>query len=271
MKCTLVLAAACLAACSDDAQLPYPIEINNRVSPMASTSQRDDAGDLPRHDAGSGQSDGMTANTTLPSATGTAPSATTQAPTPVTTTNNGASLGATPDPTPPQAPPASTTTEDVSSDDAPAEPPDEEPQDAGDDTAAGGSEDSDEPATDEPPTDEPSTDEPDESEAPADIADAGGTAPGGGFDSGEDTTPEAPQMDCTPLAVGVDSGNLGAEARCFTVTGTVSGWQVSNLGMRTLTVNGEPPAPPMLPASVNGSYTFIFGAGQPTYTAFSTW
>lgn len=102
-------------------------------------------------------------------------------------------------------------------------------------------------------------------------ADTGtGATFGGGF-AGTPTTPAPAAMTCTPLAVGLASGDIGSDAKCFTVTGTLQGWQVSNLGMRSLTVNDAPATPPMLPAASDGGYTFAFGAGDPTYTAFSTW
>jgi hypothetical protein len=78
-------------------------------------------------------------------------------------------------------------------------------------------------------------------------------------------------MTCLPLSVGTGSGDVGTEAKCYVITGTLQGWQVSNLMGRSLTVNGSPPLPPMLPEAIDGGYTFAFGAGDPYYTAFSTW
>lgn len=57
------------------------------------------------------------------------------------------------------------------------------------------------------------------------------------------------------------SGNIGNSAACFDVTGTVAGWQVSNLGMRTLTVNGKAATPPTVPAAdADGHRIFQFTA-----------
>jgi len=57
------------------------------------------------------------------------------------------------------------------------------------------------------------------------------------------------------------SGNIGNSAACFDVTGTVAGWQVSNLGMRTLTVNGKAAMPPTVPAAdADGHRIFSFTA-----------
>jgi hypothetical protein len=95
---------------------------------------------------------------------------------------------------------------------------------------------------------------------------------GGGFAGTPTPSATAPAaMTCTPLAVGIASGDIGTEAKCFTVMGTLQGWQVSNLGTRSLTVNDAPAIAPMLPAASDGGYTFAFGAGEPLYTAFSTW
>jgi hypothetical protein len=93
----------------------------------------------------------------------------------------------------------------------------------------------------------------------------------GSTDNPAPSTSSAPSMMCTPLAVGASSGNIGTEARCFTVTGTIAGWQVSSLAPRTLTVNGANVSAPALPAAVNGAYTFAFSAGEPEYTQFNTW
>jgi hypothetical protein len=68
------------------------------------------------------------------------------------------------------------------------------------------------------------------------------------------------------------SGDIGTGAVCFDISGTMLGWQVSNLGTRTLTVNGMPaPTAPAVPPAVDGHRVFAFGAGMPEYTSFSYW
>jgi hypothetical protein len=54
------------------------------------------------------------------------------------------------------------------------------------------------------------------------------------------------------------SGNIGNSAACFDVSGTMAGWQVSNLGERTLLVNGKAAMPPTVPAAVDGHRIFEF-------------
>lgn len=49
------------------------------------------------------------------------------------------------------------------------------------------------------------------------------------------------------------------------------GWQVTTLGTRTLTVNGLAVVPPTLPVAVEGHWIIVFGAGEPSYTAWSYW
>ena len=81
---------------------------------------------------------------------------------------------------------------------------------------------------------------------------AGSGAGGGAGTSG--------QMCVTSLMANQNSGNLGMGAVCFDVSATMMGWQVSNLGTRTLTVNGaKAPTPPALPAAVDGHRIFQFG------------
>jgi hypothetical protein len=67
--------------------------------------------------------------------------------------------------------------------------------------------------------------------------------------------------DCTPLTMSsYSSGNIGKDAICYDVTFNMAGWGVSNLGMRSLTINGAaPPTPPMVPAAMNGHRIFQFG------------
>jgi hypothetical protein len=67
------------------------------------------------------------------------------------------------------------------------------------------------------------------------------------------------------------SGDLGSGAVCYEIDAPMAGWQVSNLGMRTLRVNGMAAMPPTVPAAVDGKYVIEFGAGSPTYTAWSYW
>ncbi len=128
--------------------------------------------------------------------------------------------------------------------------------------------------------------EPATPEASSDAPDFGGIDFGGGFGtptpatdseagdpmgSGPAVPPTVDADDCTPLSIGMASGDIGTEAACFIVPEGVMGWQVSNLGTRTLTVNGETASPPSLPAPETVGYTFSFSAGDPEYTAFSTW
>jgi hypothetical protein len=78
-------------------------------------------------------------------------------------------------------------------------------------------------------------------------------------------------MCVTSLMPNQSSGNLGSGEVCFDVTGTMNGWQVSNLEMRDLTCNGKPAAPPTVPPAVDGHRVFVFGAGAPTYTQWGYW
>lgn len=189
---------------------------------------------------------------------------------------NGAALGVNPsEPPPPNTallPPRTTSTSEQDPATEPAA--DTEPaQDAEEmpaDMPAGGGFFGTGGGTDDTSADDPATDDSADDTTDPQTDTGTGAMFGGGF-AGTPTTPAPAAMTCTSLAVGLASGDIGTEAKCFTVTGTLQGWQVSNLGMRSLTVNGAPATPPMLPAASDGGYTFAFGAGDPTYTAFSTW
>ena len=72
-----------------------------------------------------------------------------------------------------------------------------------------------------------------------------------------------------------NSGNFGTSAAvCYEVTAQFNTWRCSNLGTRTVTVNGSPVTCSdamgtwPLPARISGSYFFEFSAGTPDYTAF---
>lgn len=97
----------------------------------------------------------------------------------------------------------------------------------------------------------------------------GGSAPGGTSSPAPGTGPQL--SECIELSAGTSSGDIGTAAVCYFVPEPVQGWQVSNLQGRTLTVNGETVTPPALPTATNGGYAFSFTAGEPSYTAFSTW
>jgi hypothetical protein len=111
----------------------------------------------------------------------------------------------------------------------------------------------------------------------------GGTAAGGrggrggAAGSGGAAGTSSGQECVTSLMPGDPSGNLGTGAVCFDITGTMMGWQVSNLGTRTLTVNDEKaPVPPAVPPAVGGHRIFQFGAAPAgdsvaLNTAWSYW
>ena len=68
-----------------------------------------------------------------------------------------------------------------------------------------------------------------------------------------------------------NSGNFGtAAAVCYQVTDMFNQWRCSNLGTRTISVNGTTVACAAwpLPARINGSYYFEFSAGTPDFTSF---
>jgi hypothetical protein len=84
--------------------------------------------------------------------------------------------------------------------------------------------------------------------------------------------PEVPTGDCTPLAPGVGSGAIGVEEVCFTAEAPIAGWQASSVEDRIITVNGVEVAPGgALPEPEMGSYTFVFSAGEPEWTAWNYW
>jgi hypothetical protein len=57
------------------------------------------------------------------------------------------------------------------------------------------------------------------------------------------------------------------------VEDTISGWQTSELGSRTIRVNGEAVTPggALPPRTADGHYYFEFTAGSPTWTSWSFW
>ncbi len=105
---------------------------------------------------------------------------------------------------------------------------------------------------------------------------SGGTATGGRGTAGSGTGGGAGtgggQKCVTSLMPNQSSGDIGTGAVCFDISGTMMGWQVSNLGTRTLTVNGmAAPTAPAVPPAVDGHRVFAFGAGMPEFTSFSYW
>lgn len=98
----------------------------------------------------------------------------------------------------------------------------------------------------------------------------GGTASGGGTPSPA-VCPD-PREPATSGAAQGDSGSFGTlEAVCYFVEGSFNSWNCSNLGGRTIAVNGTPMlmCGGPLPAKVDGGYYFEFGASASTdYTSF---
>jgi hypothetical protein len=100
---------------------------------------------------------------------------------------------------------------------------------------------------------------------------------GGAAGSGGAAGTSGGQTCVTSLMPGEPSGNLGTGAVCFDIIGTMMGWQVSNLGTRTLTVNdAKAPVPPAVPPAVGGHRIFQFGAAPAgdsvaLNTAWSYW
>jgi hypothetical protein len=102
----------------------------------------------------------------------------------------------------------------------------------------------------------------------------GGSQSGGvgGSDAPSPAACPAPREPATSGAAQGDSGSFGTlEAVCYFVEGNFNSWNCSNLGGRTVTVNGTPM--PMcggpLPEKVDGGYYFDFGASMSIdYTSF---
>jgi hypothetical protein len=81
-----------------------------------------------------------------------------------------------------------------------------------------------------------------------------------------------PRMPAQPGATQGNSGSFDTtEAVCFFVEGTFNTWNCSNLGGRTLDVNGAPTmCGGALPEKIDGGYYFEFGASTngTNYTSF---
>jgi hypothetical protein len=103
---------------------------------------------------------------------------------------------------------------------------------------------------------------------------SGGKAGAGGSGGGgEPVGCEDPREPENPDPLQGDSGSFATlEAVCYFVEGNFNTWQCSNLGGRTVSVNGSTPATMCggtLPAKVDGGYYFSFGASTSTsYTSF---
>jgi hypothetical protein len=101
---------------------------------------------------------------------------------------------------------------------------------------------------------------------------SGGAANGGGSGSPSPAACPDPRAPATSGAAQGDSGSFGTlEAVCYFVEGTFNSWNCSNLGGRTISVNGTPM--PLcggpLPEKVDGGYYFEFGASASIeYTSF---
>ena len=100
----------------------------------------------------------------------------------------------------------------------------------------------------------------------------GGTASGGSTGTPSPAACPNPIEPATPGAVQGDSGSFGTlEAVCYFVEGNFNSWNCSNLGGRTIAVNGTPVlmCGGPLPAKVDGGYYFEFGASTSIeYTSF---
>jgi hypothetical protein len=98
-----------------------------------------------------------------------------------------------------------------------------------------------------------------------------GSAATGGAGTGVATCP-SPRMPAMPGAAQGNSGSFDTtEAVCFFVEGTFNAWNCSNLGGRSVTVNGTPTmCGGALPAAMEGGYYFEFGASTngTNYTSF---
>jgi hypothetical protein len=99
---------------------------------------------------------------------------------------------------------------------------------------------------------------------------AGATA-SGGSDAGFVGCPD-PKMPMNPGDKQGDSGSFATlEAVCYFVEGSFNNWACSNLGGRSVSVNGMPfmMCGGALPPAVDGGYYFMFGESATTdYTSF---
>lgn len=99
----------------------------------------------------------------------------------------------------------------------------------------------------------------------------GGAGGGGGKAGagGSGTTGPCPNPRM-PDQAGNSGSFMTTMAVCYEVTATFNAWMCSNVGTRTVSVNGMPVmcgAWP-LPARIDGAYYFEFSAGTPDYTSF---
>ncbi len=77
-----------------------------------------------------------------------------------------------------------------------------------------------------------------------------------------------------PIAKDEQSGNFDDTGeRWYVVTDEVLGWQASEVGTRTISVNGVPvtPGEMPLPPRSGGAHYFQFSAGDPSWTSWSFW
>ncbi len=105
---------------------------------------------------------------------------------------------------------------------------------------------------------------------------SGGRAAGGmsggagkGGSTGGGTLGAACDMPRTPSSTG-NSGNFNTpNAVCYFVDEMFNTWACSNIGTRTVKVNGMASmCGGALPAKMDGGYYFEFSAGTPDYTSF---
>jgi hypothetical protein len=101
---------------------------------------------------------------------------------------------------------------------------------------------------------------------------SGGSTPGSGGMSSGIAGCENPRDPAQPGAAQGSSGSFDtAEAVCFFVVGTFNAWNCSNIGGRTVTINGSlATCGGSLPAPVDGGYYFEFSASTDgtNYTSF---
>lgn len=96
-------------------------------------------------------------------------------------------------------------------------------------------------------------------------------AGGAGTSSSTGACPN-PRMPATPGATNGNSGSFATTGEvCYFVEGSFNQWACSNLGGRTVTINGMPAmCGGALPAPIDGGYYFDFGASSDgtNYTSF---
>ncbi len=107
------------------------------------------------------------------------------------------------------------------------------------------------------------------------------TAASGGKSGTASVTVSGGTTPCAGLCTGpvvftsnnYQSGNLGTGATCHQTTANLYGGNCSNIGSRTLKVNGTTMSCNgwSLPAKRNGGYCIQVTAGTPSYTSFATW